>query len=48
MNKQTVAVLDFGFKINIRGFKKAKLDESKFRQAYAWGGQDQFPRLGKV
>jgi hypothetical protein len=29
--------LDFGFKINIRGFKKAKLDESRLRQAYAWG-----------
>jgi len=29
--------LDFGFKIKIRGFKKAKLDESKLRQAFAWG-----------
>ena len=29
--------IDFGFKINIRGFKKAKLDESKLRQAFAWG-----------
>ncbi len=29
--------IDFGFKINIRGFKKAKLDESKLRLAYAWG-----------
>ena len=28
--------LDFGFVINIRGFKKVKLDESKLREAYAW------------
>ena len=29
--------LDFGFKISIRGFKKGKLDESRLRQAFAWG-----------
>jgi hypothetical protein len=28
--------LDFGFVINIKGFKKVKLDESDLRAAYAW------------
>ncbi len=28
--------LDFGFVINVKGFKKVKLDESKLREAYAW------------
>ena len=28
--------LDFGFVINVKGFKKVKLDESTLRQAYAW------------
>lgn len=29
--------LHYGFVINIKGFKKIKLDESKLREAYAWG-----------
>ena len=29
--------LDYGFVINIKGFKKIKLDESKLRESYAWG-----------
>ena len=28
--------LDFGFVINVKGFKKVKLDESNRREAYAW------------
>lgn len=28
--------LDFGFVINVKGFKKVKLDESKLREAFAW------------
>lgn len=28
--------LDFGFVINVKGFKKVKLDESNLREAYAW------------
>ena len=28
--------LDFGFVINVKGFKKVKLDESQLREAFAW------------
>ena len=28
--------LDFGFVINVKGFKKVKLDESELREAFAW------------
>lgn len=28
--------LDFGFVINVKGFKKVKLDESNLREAFAW------------
>ena len=44
----TLPSLDFGFVLQIRGFKKVKLDESPLREVYGWAafGEIEFHNVG--